>query len=79
MQKGKVLELIRQKSSVNGNPRYIIIIQNEAGYIESVYTKPDSSYGYSATNYRDKTVNYETCIYRNKLSLVHIEELKNHV
>lgn len=74
MQKGKVLELIRQKSSVNGNPRYILVIQNEQGHIDSVYTKPDSSFGYSATNYRDKVVSYETCIYRNKLSLSHIEE-----
>ena len=69
MQTGKVIELIRVKSSSMGNPRYIMVIQSDNGEVESVYTKPNSSHGYSASNYLNKVVQYTTCIYRNTLSL----------
>lgn len=73
MQKGKVLDLIRQPSSVNGNPRYIVVILNDLGFTESCYTKPGCGLVYSVTNFRDREVYYTTCIHRNRLSLIDIE------
>jgi hypothetical protein len=73
---GTVKELNREKSSTMGNPRYTLIILTDNGDIEQVTTRPNSSYGYSATNYENKRVTVTASISRNRLSLDSIVEVK---
>lgn len=70
------LEIIeRLNSSVYGNPRYsFIIVDSEGNVSPLIKTKPNSSFGYSITNYRDKVVSVEVGNYRNNLSLFGITE-----
>jgi len=48
---GKLEIIGRVKSSPNGNPRYLIMID---GF--RCYTKPDSMHGYVVSNYKSKVV-----------------------
>lgn len=76
MYKGKVLDLIREKSSRNGNPKYTFIIQLGDSSIMNVTTATDSSLGYAATNYRNKLVEFECKVSRNKYVLTEVREIK---
>lgn len=70
---GKLNIIERLKSSVNGNPRYNFVLVHSDGNLSAlIKTKPDSSFGYSITNYRDKVVSVEVGSYRNNLSLFDI-------
>lgn len=72
---GKLNIIERLKSSVNGNPRYsFVIVDSEGNLSPLIKTKPDSSYSYSITNYRDKSVAVEVSMYHGSLSLVSIIE-----
>jgi hypothetical protein len=73
---GTVKTLNREKSSGMGNPRYTLLIITDAGDIEQVTTRPNSSHGYSATNYENKRVTVTASISRNRLSLDTIEEVQ---
>ena len=66
-QTGKLVVVERLKNSLNGNPRYMLLI-NETVF----YTTPDSSYGYSITNHEGKEITVELKMYRGKLSLMKI-------
>lgn len=72
---GTLKLLNRMKSSINGNPRYSGIIQDENGDLIEFCTKPDCSIGYKITNYLDKQVRIEIGPYRGKDSLVDIDIL----
>ena len=72
---GVVKELNREKSSAMGNPRYTLIILTDSGDIEQVTTRPDSSHGYSATDYRNKRVHVTASMYRGRVSLDSIERV----
>jgi hypothetical protein len=65
---GKLIILGRENNSTNGNPRYRALI----GETE-FYTRVDSSYGYSITNYRDKEVTVSLSYAYNKLCIDKIE------
>jgi hypothetical protein len=72
---GKLVVMERLKSSVNGNPRYsFVIVDSEGNLSPLIKTKPDSSYGYSITNYQDKMVSVEVGMYHNNLSLFDINK-----
>lgn len=58
----------RLKNSTNGNPRYMLVIDNQV-----FYTRPDSMHSYGITNYSDKNVTVTLSMYRGKLSLDSIE------
>lgn len=73
-QKGKILELIREKNSTNGNPRFTAVIQDSRGFVTMASTAPDSSLGYSIQNYDGKWIEYETATKRGKLTLVSVEQ-----
>jgi len=47
--KGQVTQMKRMKSSVNGNPRYSVTVDN----IVTACTAPDSSLGYTVKNIRE--------------------------
>lgn len=74
MYKGKILELIREKNSTNGNPRFTAVIQDSRGFVTMASTAPDSSLGYSIKNYDGKWIEYETATKRGKLTLVSVEK-----
>jgi hypothetical protein len=61
---GKLIIVQREKSSLNGNPRYMCMI-NETPF----FTRPDSSYGYMITNHEGKEISVICSYYRGKLSL----------
>lgn len=65
---GKLNVIERLPSSLNGNPRYLVEI-NGTGY----RTKPDTSLGYSITNYEGKSVEAKVKIYRGKWAIESIE------
>jgi hypothetical protein len=48
---GKLLNIQRMKHSLNGNPRFSAIVDNQI-----FVTAVDSSYGYSIQNFEDKLV-----------------------
>lgn len=73
--KGKILELIREKNSTNGNPRFTAIIQGTNGFVTMATTSPDSSLGYSIRNYDGHWIEYETKDIRGRLTLVSLEPL----
>jgi len=62
--KGKIENLRRLKSSINGNPRFSFVID---GY--HVVTTPDSSYGYSIQNHENKMAEVEIGTHYGALSL----------
>ncbi|ATN93280.1 hypothetical protein [Marinobacter phage PS6] len=72
-QKGKILELIREKNSTNGNPRFTAVIQDCRGFVTMATTAPDSSLSYSMKNYDGKWIEYQTAMKRGKLTLVSVE------
>ena len=55
---GKIQELIREKSSRNGNPKFTAVIVDAAGFTEVVTTATDSSLGYGISNYSGKWIEY---------------------
>lgn len=63
---GELHLIERLNNSINGNPRYMLRIDDTV-----FYTKPDCSYGYSITNYTNfnKVVTVELKYYYGKLSL----------
>ena len=65
---GKLHIANRLNNSVNGNPRYMLEINNEV-----FYTRPDSKHGYSITNFEDKQVTVTVAMHYGKLSLNTIE------
>jgi hypothetical protein len=50
----RITELQRQKSSVNGNPRFLVVMIDINGNPVIAYTKPDSSLAYGISNYLPK-------------------------
>lgn len=72
--KGKVIELIREKSSSNGNPRFTAVIQCARGFVTMATTSPDSSLAYGITNFSGKWVEYQTQTKRGRLTLVSIDK-----
>lgn len=70
---GKLNIIERLKSSVNGNPRYsFVLVYSDGSLSDLIKTKPDSTFGYSITNYHDKFVSVVVGYHRNTLSLVDI-------
>ena len=49
---GQISNIDRVRSSRNGNPRYRMTISSGTGECYVVYTTPDSSLGYTISNYR---------------------------
>ena len=77
MYKGKILELIREKNSTNGNPRFTAVILDKNGNgVTLATTAPDSSLAYGLSNYRGHWVNYETATKRGRLTLVNVEPVE---
>jgi hypothetical protein len=70
---GQVIEVIRQKSSRNGNPKYTAIIRSNDGVIDTVTTATDSSHGYGMTNHTGQWIHYTTRMLRNVLTFVELE------
>jgi len=68
-----ILEIIgREKSSINGNPRYLVRLD---GY--TCKTKVDSSLGYSITNYDGKMVTAEVGSHYGTVIIQNVKEVKN--
>lgn len=65
---GLLSDLERMPSSRNGNPRYRAVIGGEL-----FVTRPDSSIGYSISNYREKGVRIEWRIIRDQRAIVRLE------
>ena len=72
--KGKLVELIREKNSRNGNPRFTAIIQDWRGFVTMATTAPDSSLGYSIRNYDGHWIDYQTKQVRGRLTLLSVEK-----
>lgn len=51
---GTIIKLERLNNSVRGNPRYWVIIKDEAGFYFYAKTASDASCGYSIDNYYGK-------------------------
>jgi hypothetical protein len=66
---GKLEIIRRENSSVNGNPRYFLHV---AGFY--CYTAPDSSLGYSVTNYDGRNVIAEIGTYYGRPTLRSVEK-----
>ncbi len=60
----------REQTSVNGNPRYCIFIDGV-----TCYTAPDSTLGYSITNYDGKNVSCEIGTYYGKPTIQNVKGL----
>ena len=67
---GKLTIVERCSSSVNGNPRYLVMLD---GY--AARTMVDSSLGYSITNYADKMVEAEIGTHYNTRSIQNVKTL----
>ena len=77
MYKGKILELIREKNSANGNPRFTAVILDQNGNgVTMATTAPDSSLAYGLSNYTGHWVNYQTETKRGRLTLVAVEPVE---
>lgn len=64
-----VLNIIkREKSSLNGNPRYCVFIDGV-----TCYTMPDSTLGYSITNYDGKMITCEIGTYYGKPTIKNVK------
>lgn len=70
---GILKELMRERSSPSGNPRFTLIIAKDDGDLVSVTTRPDSLHAYGITDFRDKRVRVTSSPSRGKLSLDDIE------
>lgn len=73
---GKVVDVTYFDTSKVGNPRYTLTIQNDNGDVTTLYTQVNSSIGYTATNYYNKNITYQSRYIRNKLCIVSIELVK---
>jgi len=67
---GKLNVLERLKSSFVGNPRYLIEINGTA-----YRTEPNSSLGYSVTNYDGDQVRAQVRIYRGKWAIQSVKTI----
>lgn len=67
---GTLTDCERMPSSVNGNPRYRVVIGGKI-----FVTAPDSSLGYTITNYRGDTIIATWRILRGKATLQSIEKV----
>lgn len=62
---GELLALIRQESSRNGNPRYLVHIEG----VPMAYTQPDSMLAYELPNYVGKRVTVRIGWHYNRLQI----------
>lgn len=67
---GTLTDCERMPSSANGNPRYRVVIGGEI-----FVTAPNSSLGYTITNYRENNVAATWRILRGKATLQSIEKV----
>jgi len=73
---GTLVVIQREKSSINGNPRYLCFIDETGkGHGPRFYTAPDSSYGYSITNYENCRVELTIGTYYGKPTLNSIKKV----
>lgn len=70
---GTLKALNREKHSVNGNPRFTLIIVTDNGDVEQVTTRPDSGLAYGVSNYNNKRITVTASMYRGRLSVDDIE------
>ena len=73
---GTLNKVERMNSSINGNPRYMVSIQDEDSEFNKIYvarTRPDASLGYSIDNYWNKRVAVTLDTYYGKLSVVDVK------
>jgi hypothetical protein len=61
---GTLKVIMRLKSSVNGNPRYLVKVGDVV-----LYTKPDSELGYSVINFEGKEITAHWGVHYGKPSL----------
>lgn len=71
---GTLHECERMPSSRNGNPRYRLFIGTETSGVSCV-TAPDSSLGYTVTNYRGERVRALIGTHYGRATLRHIERV----
>lgn len=72
---GTLKALNREKHSVNGNPRFTLIIVTDNDDVEQVTTRPDSGLAYGVSNYNNKRIAVTASMYRGRLSVDDIEEV----
>lgn len=72
---GTLIELLQERNSVNGNPRYTVIILDDSGRATTAKTAPDSSLAYVIGNHVGRRVEYSTKVARGTLTLVDIDSL----
>ena len=65
---GTLTILERKNNSLNGNPRYLCMVDDKV-----FYTKVDSMHAYGITNFTDKMVEVDLQMHYNKLSLINIK------
>lgn len=65
---GTLTILRREKNSLNGNPRYLCMVDDKV-----FYTKVDSMHGYGISNFDGELVAVDLQMHYNKLSLINIE------
>ena len=71
-----ILRIIqREKSSTNGNPRFLCFIDCGNNNVVSFVTQVDHSHGYSIHNYADKNVVVEIGTLRNRAQLHSIKSI----
>jgi hypothetical protein len=73
---GTLNKVERMNNSINGNPRYLVAIQDEDSEFNKIYvarTRPDASLGYSIDNYWGKRVAVTLDTYYGKLSVVDVK------
>lgn len=49
---GTIVDLERMQNSMNGNPRYRVVMREDSGAYITATTTPDSSVGYNIQNIR---------------------------
>lgn len=70
---GTLKALNREKHSLNGNPRFTLIIVTDSGDVEQITTRPDSGLAYGISNYENKRITVTASMYRGRLSVDDIE------
>lgn len=72
---GRLVDIQRMKSSVNGNPRYsFTLVEDSLENRVQGCISVDSSFGYSLPNYLNKRVTIKVGLHRNKITLADIEK-----
>lgn len=61
---GKLQIVERMKNSINGNPKYLVLVGDV-----TMYTMTDSMLAYAITNYDRKEVTVKAGLYRGKLTI----------